>query len=230
MWGRFPEKQVRPWTGTLQAVYSDEFADLDGKGYGIKFETAPVHPVLPATFWGWGSGRLFKQSLLDYPHWSLVGVLLRDRDSGRVKVRGDGCPEWRYCLSKRDQAHMRIGLLHAAEVLAEAGAAEVLAPTAVRVTWRPGSGESVESFMKRVDSVGYGPNQTLYASFHQMGSARMGSDPKSSVVDAENQVHGVPGLFVLDASCFPTASGVNPMISIETIAHRGARALAARLA
>lgn len=84
--------------------------------------------------------------------------------------------------------------------------------------------------MSRLDSVGYGPNRTLYASFHQMGSARMGSDPKTSVVDAENQMHDIRGVFVLDASCFPTPSGVNPMISIGTIAHRGARALAVRLA
>lgn len=62
-----------------------------------------------------------------------------------------------------------------------------------------------------------------------MGSARMGSRPENSVVDQENQVHGTPGLYVMDASTFPLASGVNPMISIETIAHRGASALAARL-
>ncbi|MFQ5521411.1 MAG: GMC family oxidoreductase N-terminal domain-containing protein, partial [Candidatus Methylomirabilia bacterium] len=147
MWGRFPDKQVRPWTGTVQALYSDQFADLDGRGYGCKFETAPVHPVLPASFFGWAGGRQFKQHLLEYPHWSLVGVLLRDRDPGRVKVRRDGRPVWHYRLSKRDQAHMRVGLLHAAEVLAEAGAEEVLGPTAVPVTWRPGSRESAESFM-----------------------------------------------------------------------------------
>jgi choline dehydrogenase-like flavoprotein len=42
-------------------------------------------------------------------------------------------------------------------------------------------------------------------------------------------VHGVPGLYVLDASCFPTPSGVSPMVTIEAIAHRGARSLAASL-
>ena len=64
---------------------------------------------------------------------------------------------------------------------------------------------------------------------HQMGSARMGSNPANSVVGQENEVHDTSGLYVLDASTFPLASGVNPMISIETIAHRGASVLAARL-
>ena len=46
LWGRF-EERVDPWTGTLQTRYSDEFADLDGHGYGFRFETAPVHPPVP---------------------------------------------------------------------------------------------------------------------------------------------------------------------------------------
>ncbi|MGW4244919.1 GMC oxidoreductase, partial [Nocardia sp. NPDC004722] len=39
----------------------------------------------------------------------------------------------------------------------------------------------------------------------------------------------VPNIVVADGSCFPTASGVNPMISIEAIAHMNATRLAARL-
>jgi choline dehydrogenase-like flavoprotein len=69
-----------------------------------------------------------------------------------------------------------------------------------------------------------------YFTFHQMGSARMGTDPATSVVDDSNQVHGVGGLHVMDGSCFPTASGVNPMLSIAAIAHRGATLLANRMA
>ena len=229
MWGRFPGRQVRPWSGTLQARYSEQFADLDGEGYGFDFETVPVHPTLAAMAFGWAGGREYKRTLLQYPDWSPIGILLRDRGQGRVEVPRNGAPVWRYRISKRDRGHVRAGMLHAAQVLAAAGAEEVMGSTAVPVSWRPGDGESVDSFMTRVDSVGYGPNQTLYASFHQMGTARMGSDPKTSVVNEECQVHGVPGLYVMDASCFPTASGVNPMVSIQAIAHRASRALGARL-
>jgi len=62
-----------------------------------------------------------------------------------------------------------------------------------------------------------------------MGTARMGSDPATSVVDGNNESHDTPGLYVMDGSCFPTASGVNPMLTIASIAHRGATLLADRL-
>ena len=117
----------------------------------------------------------------------------------------------------------------AAEVLAAAGAVEILASTSIPLSWGARTGEPLTDFLDRVDGVGYGPNRTMYVSFHQMGSARMGSAPRRSVVNEENQVHGVRGLFVMDASCFPTASGVNPMVTIEAIAHRGASLLASRL-
>ena len=97
------------------------------------------------------------------------------------------------------------------------------------VRWVPGNG-TIEDLMAGTDAIGYGPNRTSYFSFHQMGSARMGSDPATSVVDADNQAHDTAGLYVMDGSCFPTASGVNPMITIAAIAHRGATRLAERLA
>jgi choline dehydrogenase-like flavoprotein len=58
----------------------------------------------------------------------------------------------------------------------------------------------------------------------------MGTDPATSVVDDSNQAHGVGGLYVGGWKCFPTASGVNPMLSIAAIAHRGATLLANRMA
>jgi long-chain-alcohol oxidase len=65
-------------------------------------------------------------------------------------------------------------------------------------------------------------------SFHQMGSARMGGSAHDSSCDPEGQVWGVRNV-VCDASTFPTASGVNPMVTIEATAHMDASALADRL-
>ena len=228
VWGRFAEP-VRPWEGTAQARYADRFADLDGTGYGVRFETAPIHPALPAAFFAWESPSGFRERLSQLPFLSPVGILLRDRDAGRARIRGDGRPYWRYRPSSYDAAHVRRGVRLAAEVLAAAGAVEILASTSIPLSWGARTGEPLTDFLDRVDGVGYGPNRTMYVSFHQMGSARMGSAPRRSVVNEENQVHGVRGLFVMDASCFPTASGVNPMVTIEAIAHRGASLLASRL-
>jgi choline dehydrogenase-like flavoprotein len=228
VWARF-EERVDPWGGILQARYSDEFANLDGDGYGFRFETAPVHPLFPAAFLGWEDGASFKRDVLGLGHLDVGGILLRDRDHGKVKLRKDGTPVWKYAISKYDQAHVREGVHRAAQLYAAAGAEELISSTIRPVRWRPGSGRPIEDFVADVDAIGYGSNRTGYFTFHQMGTARMGSDPATSVVGPENEVHDTADLFVMDGSCFPNASGVNPMLSIAAIAHRGATRLAERM-
>jgi choline dehydrogenase-like flavoprotein len=61
-----------------------------------------------------------------------------------------------------------------------------------------------------------------------MGTCRMGSDPRSAVVNADGEVYGVRGLFVADGSAFPAASGVNPMLTIMALAHHVAQRIKAR--
>jgi choline dehydrogenase-like flavoprotein len=56
--------------------------------------------------------------------------------------------------------------------------------------------------------------------WHLLGTARMGIDPKTSVVDAFNQAHDVPRLFVVDGSSLPTSGGVNPAATIQALALR----------
>jgi choline dehydrogenase-like flavoprotein len=61
---------------------------------------------------------------------------------------------------------------------------------------------------------------------HQMGTMRMGRDPDTSVVDADQRFHGIPNLYVIDGSVFPTAGGYNPTLTIEALAWRAAERLA----
>jgi choline dehydrogenase-like flavoprotein len=58
---------------------------------------------------------------------------------------------------------------------------------------------------------------------HQMGTCRMGSDPVTSVAGPTGELHDTPGVWVGDASAFPTASGTNPMITVMALAHRTAQ-------
>jgi choline dehydrogenase-like flavoprotein len=57
---------------------------------------------------------------------------------------------------------------------------------------------------------------------HQMGSCRMGTDANESVADGRGELHDTRGVWIGDASAFPTAPGVNPMVSIQSLAHRTA--------
>ena len=61
---------------------------------------------------------------------------------------------------------------------------------------------------------------------HQMGTMRMGNDPDTSVVNRDQRVHGIPNLYVIDGSVFPTSGGYNPTLTIEALAWRAAERLA----
>ena len=61
---------------------------------------------------------------------------------------------------------------------------------------------------------------------HLFGGCRAGRDAATSVVDPTLKVHGVDGLYVMDASVFPTNTGVNPQHSIMSIATVAATRLA----
>lgn len=57
-------------------------------------------------------------------------------------------------------------------------------------------------------------------SWHEVGTARFGADPATSVVDPNCQVHGIKGLFVVDASVLPSAGAVNTALTIMALALR----------
>ena len=58
-----------------------------------------------------------------------------------------------------------------------------------------------------------------------MGTARMSEDPRRGVVNSFGEFHGRSGLFVTDASLFPTPTGLNPMETIVALTLRNARHL-----
>jgi len=144
-------------------------------------------------------------------------------------VDRDGVAVVDYRVSRYDAAHLRRAIAAAAELLEAAGAREIWVPLARAISYRPGAANARENWLRRGDSAGWGPNQLLLVTFHQMASCRMGGDARTSVVDAEHRVWGIRGLYVADASVFPTSSGVNPMLTVMGIAHRAAGVIAGHL-
>ncbi len=64
--------------------------------------------------------------------------------------------------------------------------------------------------------------QRRNAGWHLLGTARMGDDPSTSVVDRWGRAHDVPNLFIIDGSIFVTAGAVNPTSTIQALALRTA--------
>jgi long-chain-alcohol oxidase len=225
-WGVF-EEEIKPWEGTMQALYSDQHRYLD-RGYGVKYETAAIHPSLLVTFSPWRGAR-DHLGIMDALSRSVpIGVLLRDRDGGEVKVGRDGHPFVRYALSEYDARHVRTGVDGAAQILEAAGARKIFSSQSRLVSYEPGRGRR-DQFMREADACGWGAGRCTLASFHIMGSARMGGTPADSACNPQGETWEVADLYVCDGSAFPTAAGVNPMISIEAIAHMNSAGLAARL-
>jgi long-chain-alcohol oxidase len=225
--GYMPEP-THPWEGTMQALYSEEHARLDG-GYGARYETAAIHPGLAAGFSPWDGADDWQERAARLSHAVGVGILLRDRGSGVVRAARDGEPDVRYRLSAYDLGHVRRAFAAVARVLEAAGAEEIHSTHARGLRYRPGPGGRAR-FLAEADACGWDRGRCVFYSFHLMGSARLGGSPRTSACNEDGETWDVRDLLVADGSTFPTASGVNPMISIEAIAHMVATRLAARLA
>ncbi|MEA2331418.1 MAG: hypothetical protein QOH58_1556 [Thermoleophilaceae bacterium] len=229
IWGQFDE-QVRPWEGMLSSTYSDQDMDMDGKGYGVKYEHVATPPSILLSFSPWRGGGHHANLMQALPYTGGLGVLLRDHGVGEVRTGRDGEPIVRYALTPGDVEHMRRGVRGAAQVVEAMGARRIYSSHSKWVAYEPGKSGDLDGFVRDADACGWGAGQAQMISFHIMGSARMGASPADSVCDPAGQVWGMPNLYVFDGAAFPTASGVNPMVTIEALAHMNASALAAQLA
>ncbi len=66
------------------------------------------------------------------------------------------------------------------------------------------------------------PNNSPGLCIHEMGTARMGRDPKTSVLNGHNQVHAAPNVFVTDGACMTSSSCVNPSLTYMALTARAA--------
>jgi choline dehydrogenase-like flavoprotein len=98
------------------------------------------------------------------------------------------------------------------DVLKEAGASWAFSVTS------PPTTKDVEQAKR--EGLGIAP-----ASYHVMGTARMGTDPATSVVDPSGRFWDLPNVICADSSVFATASGYNPTLTICALAHRAASLL-----
>jgi choline dehydrogenase-like flavoprotein len=224
----FFDDDVRVWEGTTQARYSAEFRNWDG-GYGPIFETVPIHPGSGAVGFPWTSATDHRDRMERFRNVSFCAVLPRDKTSGRVTLNRDGSPRVDYALSDDDARRICEGIIAAGKVMEAAGAREIISPHRHPVTYYPGNTNGHAKWAEETTLAGYTKGRVTYFSFHQMSSCRMGADPAKSAIGPDNETHEVENLYVTDASAFPTASGVNPMLTVYGIANRAAKIIARRI-
>jgi choline dehydrogenase-like flavoprotein len=152
-------------------------------------------------------------------------AIVRDRGAGRVRPDDGGEALVTDALDDPvDQANLRRGLAELARLHHAAGAREIHATGGVVAPWR--RGEELNEFVARLAAAPLGAGGLPVLSAHQMGSARMGVDPTTSVAGPWGELHDVAAVWIGDTSAFPTALGVNPMVTCMALAHRTAEAMA----
>jgi choline dehydrogenase-like flavoprotein len=229
----FYDHPVRAWMGSPQTVKTDQFAHLRG-GYGFRLEMAPAHPGIIAMGMAWDGARQHKLQMLQAANAAIFFVLSRDTGEGRVRVDGGGRAVLSYWPDRENRDFLVRGMQEIAKIAFAGGAVSVSTTHSPTLQLdgegrKPGavSPARLDRFLGDIAAQGIAPNRLPLFTAHQMGSCRLGSNPRTSVADPYGQVHGAPGLYVADASGFPTASGVNPMLSVMALAHRVAQRIKA---
>ncbi|GGD80443.1 GMC family oxidoreductase [Croceicoccus mobilis] len=212
------EEDLQSWRGPFgQHLYSMEFYDTDAsRGFlrGAKWQLFPG--AGPMAFHAGVAGAPYDHGWGEQMHrntdvwfgksmgWSIIYEDLPDPEN-RVTLSGDltdsdelPAPRIRFRVDDNARRLSAFHLERATEALEAAGA------------------HSTQKI----------PDTDMGA--HLLGTARMGDDPASSVVDRWGEAHDVPGLFIFDGSVFPTSGGVNPTATICALALRNAERIVAR--
>jgi choline dehydrogenase-like flavoprotein len=216
--GRYDDP-VRGWIGAPQTVLCDEFGRLRGN-YGFRLETPPIHPGLMSMAQPWHGARDHRARMQQLGNVSAFIVLTRDRQSGRVTVDDEGRAMVHYKVGRMERELLQEGMAIASKVHWAAGATEIHTLHSRDHTFRrsaTGRATDIDSFCREVLTLPVNANRCAVFSAHQMGTARMGADPRRDVCDERGEVYGVAGLYVADTSLFPASSGVNPMITVMAL-------------
>ncbi|HET9520482.1 MAG TPA: GMC family oxidoreductase N-terminal domain-containing protein [Candidatus Limnocylindrales bacterium] len=230
------------WSGPMQGARSLEFARPAPGRNGYIIESAPGHPGLLALALPWEGTDAHADIMLGARRIAPLVAVTRDGGAGRVRLLRSGRVRLDYRLDADGVRTLRHALVSMARLSRAAGANQIVAVGTPPV-WHgrggflPGhEGTGFAWFEKALGSFDLRPNRGGVFSAHQMGTARMGAyagrhacDPRGRVRAGASRSGGavVGGLYVADGSLFPTGLGVNPMITIMTLARRVARTVAA---
>jgi len=201
VWGRF-EEEMRSYRGYPSSIISEDFvrpADADFVG-GYLIQDLGVMPATWATTVARGGGLWGRD---------LVSAMDGYRYMAGVGINAECLPDERNLLTLSDE-------------LDEHGVPKATA------SFTPGPNEEAldrhaTAVMTRiVEAAGATSTMVLARTAHTIGTARMGDDPSTSVVDPDGRSHDVPNLWICDNSVFPSAVTANPALTIMALSLRTA--------
>ena len=219
----YDEPQNWMW-GPPQAALSHQFADT-GEGYGFLIESAQATTGLFGGAIPWRSGFDHKRRMREWEHAATLIALVRERGEGRVEIDAAGNAVIHYPIDDElDRAHLKLGVEQVVRIHEAAGAREIVGSGMRAPDWA--RGDDLEAFIAALNDLAIVPREFVTFSAHQMGTCRMGRDPATSVANPWGELHDTKGVWIGDASAFPSASGTNPMATIMALARRTAHAIA----
>ncbi|WP_037062717.1 GMC family oxidoreductase [Pseudonocardia acaciae] len=215
------DREIHAWSGQIQTVVSFAFQGSVADA-GFLVEHVTLSPKAWAAQLDWTDGAAHKREMRKLSRVAPWHGVAHDHGSGEVALGPDGTAVVRWRLADpvdrevATRAHVELARLHRA-----AGAEEIYTFHSPELRWR--SGEDFEAYLGALANA---EHEGVPASAHQLGSARMGDDPTTSVADTYGQLHDVRGVWIGDAAAMPTSPAVNPMITTMALARRTAYAMA----
>jgi choline dehydrogenase-like flavoprotein len=207
------DEVVDPWVGATQGygAMSDEIR-------GMKYECLWAPPSVLMVRWG-DVGHDFLRRLDEVKRATVIATVYRARVRGRVKARRNGMPDMLLWIPDDEARTVFRGLKIGAEALLAVGARYVHTgvPGVVDEMRTPADTESLLSPRLRAKHL-------QMSATHVFGSCRMSQ--RDGAVDETGKIRDVNGLYVADASLFPSPSAVNPQTTIMALSDLVSRRLA----
>jgi len=205
--GRFDDP-VEGWNGAMQSVYSDHFAAQGIKLVGVYTTVNFLAAGLP------GVGPALRKRARSLSHCAVFGAMIHDEGGGQVRLGPGREPILSYKMAPRDLERIRKSITILSELSITAGAREVFTSA-----WGFPPVKNMDD-ARGMENARIDARRIECMAFHPLGSARVGKDGRSGVVDQNGEVFGVPGLFIADGSILPTSIGVNSQVPIMASATR----------
>jgi len=214
------EEEIRGHGHIPQGYACDEFVRD-----GILFSAAQPTRNIAALLFPF-TGRRLMATLDRMDNLASFAILLRDSTrNGRVWGRDvAGFPAITYNVARADVDRMHEAMVRVGEMCLAAGARE-LYPVMISSPVIEGK-RAFDAFRRLKPAAG----DYVWLSYHPLGTCKMGTDPRTSVVGIDHQAHDVEGLFIVDGSTVPGPVGVNPQLTIMAMATRAAEKIDERLA